>query len=282
VSGATAIQRQTVQRQDKVKPSPFDQLDPKLKEKLQASGFTRDSVTGMTNESINGMARVGAMLSDKDAAVWDLVKGVKGGWVTDNWAIGMEWTDENAVGDHCKDDPDWCKDSPHNPAHEGKVNAWRRVTRGSGPGLHLILDNARGHSDIHVDAHQPVKDKNKDGSCSLDIPDLLLKHGPDWIGAKGGGLAGARDTPVGRYSWARANIDGAAVSDEAKKQASAELDAIGDKVAMYASRGKLVEGLLSEGDKAMQGDKETMDHLNKAIDLLRPKMNMPPPGKPWW
>jgi hypothetical protein len=258
--------------------TPFKSLDERLRRKLADTGFRggdtlAKALGALSNEAINAMARVGAMLSATDPAVWDLVARIKGAWVTDNWGMGVVWTDEKAVTDHCQPDNTWCKDSPLNPMHETH-NAWRRVTRGGGPGLHLILDNSGGTSDIHVDAHQPVEGKNKDGSCDMPIGDTIT-HMLEVGLAHGGGLAGARDTPVGQYSWAQAQAANppANVGPKAAQGARAELDAIANVVTTYAAMGRLVDGRLSEGDKAMAADAATMAHLNRALDLLIP----PPP-----
>jgi len=71
-------------------------------------------------------------------------------------------------------------------------NAWRRITKGSGPGLHLILDNAGGTSDIHIDAHQPVKDIDDEGFCVFAKLDLLGHMGE--VSAAGSGGWPARAT----------------------------------------------------------------------------------------
>src|SRR5436190_6613731 len=171
------VQRQT--DPNDLSGSVFDKFDSQFQQKLKDTGYRGseklvDVLNGLRNEDINAMARVGSMVSSIDADVWKLVKKIKrGGWVTDNWGIGVEWTDENDVTKHCiAKGSGWCKDSPFNPMHETH-NAWRRITKGSGPGLHLILDNAGGTSDIHIDAHQPVKDIDDEGFCVFANLDLI-------------------------------------------------------------------------------------------------------------
>jgi hypothetical protein len=255
----------------------FEKFDSKFQQKLGDTGFRgseklADVLAGLRNEDINAMARVGAMVTAIDADVWNLVKKIKRkAWVTDNWGIGVEWTDENQVTEHClKKGSGWCKDSPYNPMHETH-NAWRRITVGSGPGLHLILDNAGGTSDIHIDAHQPVKDVDDVGYCVFAKFDTV-GHMLEVSAASKGGLVGARQTPVGTYSWLRGYLGSAkGVSADDKKKAEGELDAIASTVTKYAAMGKMEAGSqLSEGDKAMQADSATMAHLDSAMNLLFP------------
>lgn len=252
--------------------TPFASFHPRLKTEL-ATKFSKGShatlaeaLNALRNEDIASMARVGSRVSDIEAGLWDHVKEIKGGWITDNYGIGLVWMDDAKAEEFAltKGSSTWCKDDPVSAlAYHGTTHSVRQIPASPGqPGLHAIFHGKK--SDVHIDLHQPLKKGTTLlGFCQVDF-ESWKEHASD---VELGG--GARATPLGHYASARGRIatlrgklkDPWALGqlDEAKK----DLDAIEKKVTGYAARGKMV-GTTFEGDQAMAADKTTMDHLEAA------------------
>jgi hypothetical protein len=252
--------------------TPFANFHPRLKTEL-ATKFDKGShatlaaaLDALRNEDIASMARVGSRVSDIEPGLWDHVKEIKGGWITDNYGIGMVWKDDAKAEEFVltKGSSTWCKDDPVSAlAYHGTTHSTRQVPDSPGlPGLHAIFHGAK--SDVHIDLHQPLKKGTTLlGYCQMDVKSWK-EHAAD---VELGG--GARATPLGRYAGAKGRI--AKLRDTLKdpwalnqlKEAEKDLKAIEKKVTEYAARGKMV-GTSFEGDQAMAADKTTMEHLEAA------------------
>jgi hypothetical protein len=252
--------------------TPFANFHPRLKTEL-ATKFDKGThatlaaaLDALRNEDIASMARVGSRVSDIEPGLWDHVKEIKGGWITDNYGIGMVWKDDSKAEEFVltKGSSSWCKDNPVSAlAYHGTTHSARQIPDSPGlPGLHAIFHGAK--SDLHIDLHQPLKkDTDVLGYCSTEAKSWK-EHAAD---VELGG--GARATPLGRYAGAKGRISQlrAKLTDQwalnQLKEAEKDLDAISKKVTEYAARGKMT-GTSFEGDQAMAADKTTMEHLEAA------------------
>ena len=245
----------------------FEPFDSNLKHKLVECNFKGEhptleaALTTLTNVAISSMARVASTVSAIDPALWGFIRRINGGWITDNWGMGVTW-DEVGVAAHCigSGPKAWCKDNPTTAKiYHGTENSYRRVTAGSGPGLHVIING--GGSDVHVDAHQPVDKKDEDGSCCTDSIGWI-SHAWDVAGP-----GGAKSSPIGRYGRARDQINRKVVGPLKLGEAKNQLDMIADRVTVYAANGKR-EGETFEGDRLMLADRYVMERLETAERML--------------
>jgi hypothetical protein len=274
--GATTTEL-TVQRvtdPDDLSGSPFASLAPGVKKVLPrlidkgAKPTLAEALNELSNETIASIARVGSDIATNDPGLFDHIEKIKGGWITDNYGIGIVWKDIDAAKSYLlKSSPlKWCQDDPVSSLwYHGTTDTYRQIPDTAGDlAMHVSFD--RNTADIHIDLHQPVDGKIPfTGYCSYQGKSLIEGHAKDVLGG-----AGARVLPIGRYANARGDINRLRdkVSGDSDKKArldgaAADLDAISAKVTEYAAEGGQ-EGQQFAGDKAMAADDATMDRLKKA------------------
>jgi hypothetical protein len=265
---------------DDLSGTPFAALDPALKAKLAEPGvFDRGgkatlaaALNDLPNVALAALARVGSMISATAPFLWAYVKRIRGGWATDNFGIGVEWSSGSALAAVLAADPGWCRDNPATARwYHGSTDSFRQIpSRPGAASLHVIT---AGSTDVHIDLHQPIEGKETSwpwkGQCDLNWS-AWVSHAGD---VEGGG--GARGTTVGRYgeAWGGINRLRAApeCTDEQRKRldtAAEHLSAITDKVQKYAALGAMV-GDEWEGDRQMAADAATMSSLRQAEAIVR-------------
>jgi hypothetical protein len=275
--GAWVVQRAGP---DDLTGTPFASFDPALRAKLAEPGvFDRggaatlaEALDGLPNVVIAAFARVGAMISATAPFLWTHVKRIKGGWATDNFGIGVEWSGGAALTSVLAADPGWCRDNPATARwYHGSTDSFRQIpSRPGAASLHVITT---GSTDVHIDVHQPIEGKETawpwKGQCDLDWS-AWASHAAD---VEGGG--GARGTTVGRYGTARGRINelrsAAECTDDQRRRldtAAGHLDTIANKVQKYAALGGMV-GDEWEGDRQMAADRPTMAELERAEAIVR-------------
>jgi hypothetical protein len=278
-------QQPVVQRQQQdpadLTGTPFEALDGQLKTKLKDKSVfdwggaptLAEALGKLANATIASMARVGASISASAPFLWNHVQKIGGGWITDNFGIGVQWSNPGGLAGKLAADPGWCRDNPITALkYHGSTDAFRQVPGSPGAAsLHVITS---GKTDVHIDAHQPIEGKETDwpwtGQCNYDLS-AWWDHAGDVMA--GGGATG---TAVGRFAKARDNINKARDSVYYSKsshgprldEATQHLDSIMFVVQKYAAMGAMV-GNEWEGDKRMLQDKATMGKLEQAEELIR-------------
>lgn len=269
--------------------TPFESFDNSLKAKLKdrsvfdwGSFPTLATALGeQSNAFIASLARVAAAMAYAPF-LWPHVKKIKGGWITDNFGIAVEWSNPGGLAATLSGHESWCRDNPIMALkYHGSTDAFRQIPKTPGAAsLHVIT---AGKTDIHIDAHQPLEGKEKDfpwaGHCNYHFGAWWDHAGDVLVGG------GAEDTAVGRYAKARDNINKAGPQPHASRdnrrnlyfdkathgpkltQASELLTSIGLRVQKYAAMGKMV-GNEWEGDQQMLRDKDTMSILEQAEKLI--------------
>lgn len=275
-----AVQRQGPAVADDLAGTPFASFDPQLRAKLAEPGvFDRGgaptlaaALDRLPNAVVAALARVGAMISATAPFLWAYVAKIHGGWITDNFGVGVAWTDGAALAGVLAADPGWCRDNPATARwYHGSTAAYRQIpARPGAASLHVIT---AGSTDVHIDVHQPVEGKEESwpwrGQCNIDWS-AWASHAGDV-----GGGGGARGTTVGRYATARGRIEelrSAAEATDAQRRrldaAAAHLDKIAEKVQKYAAVGNMA-GDEWEGDRQMTADRPVMAELEAAEAILR-------------
>lgn len=218
------------------------------------------------------MARIGAAISATAPFIWVHVARIRGGWITDNFGLKIDWTDGSALGAVLAGDDNFCRDNPLTAmAYHGTTSAYRQIPKSPGAAsMHVIT---AGSTEVHIDVHQPVEGKETSwpwaGQCDYDLS-AWSDHASDVMG--GGGAAG---TAVGRCASARDGINKARVSGYFVKekhgarldQAEETLNSVGLKVQKYAAMGAMI-GNEWEGEKEMLKDVATMSKLEDAEKLI--------------
>lgn len=282
--------------------TPWATMDPSLKSVLAASflhrgddteslawayfGHARDDCNDSLAAALDrhppvfaaAIARVGSMVSSVDPALWPFVKVVHNAWRTDNWGMGVAWTDPVKLEAHLQDSPKFCKDNPISAMifHHGASNAWRQVANGK-PGLHVVVD---GQPEIHIDMHQPTKGRQywpTDSYCAWSAA-ALAGHAGDVFGGAG--------TPRGITRWSSDNVtwfnlkgaldaeprgDADKQPDLAKlKEAADTLDALKPRMQSAAGQGDLdsdQSGFAS--DDALEADPDVTGKLEGVETTLK-------------
>ncbi|MDT5010567.1 MAG: hypothetical protein QOH57_2184 [Mycobacterium sp.] len=277
-----------VQREGEKNPADltgtvFEKLDTQLQAKLKDKEvFTwshptlAETLNELSNASVATMARIGAMITATAPFLWNHVKKIGGGgWITDNFGMGFAWKDNGALADALAASDNFCKDNPITAKYyHGTTSAFRQISASpGGASMHVVTE---GHTEVHIDAHQPVEGKETKwpwaGQCNYDLS-AWMSHAGD-VG--GGGASGARGTAVGRYAVARDNVTAARKDAYYRKdkdedqlvEADANLTAISMVVQKYAAMGAMV-GSEWEGDQEMLKDVVTITKLQHAEDLIR-------------
>lgn len=264
---------------DDLSGSPFAAFDPALKAKLAEPGvFDRGGAATLAaaldrlpNAAVAAISRVGAMISATAPFLWQYVAKIHGGWITDNFGMGVAWTDGAALASVLAADAGWCRDNPATARwYHGSTAAYRQIpARPGAASLHVIT---AGSTDVHIDVHQPVEGKETSwpwrGQCNIDWS-AWASHAADVSGG------GARGTAVGRYAVARGRIEelrsSAEATDAQRRRldaAAAHLDAIAGKVQKYAAVGNMA-GDEWEGDRQMAADRPVMAELEAAEAIVR-------------
>ncbi|WP_395729313.1 hypothetical protein [Nakamurella sp.] len=296
-AGNQALSRLMVQRQSRPAPAdpapppgtpaadrkpedltgtPFESLDPTLKTKLadksvydwKGKPTLAEALNEESNANLAAIARVAAMITASAAFLWKYVSAINGAWVTDNFGVGFSWNDPGSLTADLVGSGNFCRDNPVTARwYHGSPNAFRQIPGSPGsPSLHVITG---GHTDVHIDLHQPIEGKETGwfaGQCNLDLG-AWWDHAGDVV--SGGGATG---TAVGRFGVARGNLTdlrSGAVEDETRQLdvAKGKLDSIMYVVQKYAAMGAMV-GNEFEGDRQMLADKATMKTLEEAEGIL--------------
>lgn len=257
--------------------TPFESLDPTLKTKLADKSIydwkgkptLAEALNEESNANLAAIARVAAMITASAAFLWKYVARINGAWVTDNFGVGFTWNDPGTLTADLIGNGNFCKDNPVTARwYHGSPNAFRQIPSSPGnPSLHVITG---GHTDVHIDLHQPIEGKETGffaGQCNLDLG-AWWDHAGDVVA--GGGATG---TAVGRFGAARGGLSNlrAAANEEDNRQldaANAKLDSIVYVVQKYAAMGAMV-GNEFEGDRQMLADKATMKTLEEAETIIR-------------
>lgn len=134
--------------------TPFEKFDGKLQKVLKDKAVfpwskptLAETLGEMSNGSVATLARIGAMISATAPFLWDYVKRIGGGgWITDNFGVGIDWTDGAGLGDRLTADPNFCKDNPATAKHyHGTTSAFRQISRQPGtPSMHVITAGKTG------------------------------------------------------------------------------------------------------------------------------------------
>lgn len=257
--------------------TPFESLDPMLKTKLadrsvydwKGKPNLAEALNEESNANLAAIARVAAMISASAPFLWKYVARINGAWVTDNFGVGFTWNDPGTLTADLVANGSFCRDNPVTARwYHGSPNAFRQIPGSPGnPSLHVITG---GHTDVHVDLHQPIEGKETGwfaGQCNLDLG-AWWDHAGDVV--SGGGATG---TAVGRFGVARGNLGdlrSGAVDDENRQLevAKGKLDSIMYVVQKYAAMGAMV-GNEFEGDRQMLADSATMKTLEEAECILQ-------------
>lgn len=258
----------------------FESLDPMLKTKLAdrtvfnwgSKARLAEALADLPNANIASMSRVGAMISASASFLWAQVRRITGAWITDNFGMGVEWSDPGGLAATLAASPGWCRDNPVTARwYHGSTNSFRQIP--GQPGAASLHVTTSGRPDVHIDAHQPIEGKETRwpwaGQCNLDLS-AWWDHAGDVIA--GGGATG---TAVGRYAAARGNINTVRRSpyfdprthQPKLTQASQLLDTIANNVQGYAAMGNMV-GDEWEGDRQMLRDRPVMEALEHAERLI--------------
>jgi hypothetical protein len=257
--------------------TPFESLDPMLKTKLadrsiydwKGKPTLAEALNEESNAGLAAIARVAAMISASAPFLWKYVAGISGAWVTDNFGVGFTWNDPGTLTADLVGNGSFCRDNPVTARwYHGSPNAFRQIPGSPGsPSLHVITG---GHTDVHIDLHQPIEGKETGffaGQCNLDLG-AWWDHAGDVV--SGGGATG---TAVGRFGVARGTLNElrtGAVEEENRQLdvAKGKLDSIMYVVQKYAAMGAMV-GNEFEGDRQMLADKATMKALEEAEGILQ-------------
>ena len=257
--------------------TPFESLDPTLKTKLadksvydwKGKPTLAEALNEESNANLAAIARVSAMITASAPFLWKYVARIGGAWVTDNFGVGFSWNDPGSLTADLTASGSFCKDNPVTARwYHGSPNAFRQIPGSPGsPSLHVITG---GHTDVHIDLHQPIEGKETGffaGQCNLDLG-AWWDHAGDVV--SGGGATG---TAVGRFGVARGNLSDlrpGAVEEESRQLdvAKGKLDSIMYVVQKYAAMGAMV-GNEFEGDRQMLADKATMKTLEEAEGIVQ-------------